>query len=171
MAIFALLFLESTNSQQTALGAVVWRSTSCLPAGDHLALIMKSPAPNYAQTQHVVIVGWWADLVSWSCVMPRSPSIVPDDTNRDVYLVLDDFGRLGRAWRETDEAGADRATLVRNLLDGQYEHPVRIVAFNTAEGWSRDVTAEIADELRRRYVEYHEVPESVLTFLEVANRR
>ena len=28
--------------------------------------------------------------------MPRSPSIVPDDTNRDVYLVLDDFDRLGR---------------------------------------------------------------------------
>jgi hypothetical protein len=104
--------------------------------------------------------------------MPRSPSIVPDDTNRDVYLVLDDFGRLDRAWRETDEAGANRATLVRNLLDEQYENPVRIVAFNTAQGWSRDVTVEIADELRRRYVEYDEVPESVLKFLEKAiNRR
>ena len=103
--------------------------------------------------------------------MPRSPSIVPDDTIRDVHLVLDDFGRLGRAWRETDEAGADRATLVRNLLEGQYESPVRIVAFNTAEGWSRDVTIDIADELRRRYVEYDEVPDSVLKFLEAANRR
>jgi hypothetical protein len=103
--------------------------------------------------------------------MPRSPSIVPDDTNRDVYLVLDDFGRLGRAWRETDEAGASRATLVRNLLDEQYEDPVRIVAFNTAQGWSRDVTVDIADELRRRYVEYDQVPASVLKFLEAANRR
>jgi hypothetical protein len=103
--------------------------------------------------------------------MPRSPSIVPDDTNRDVYLVLDDFGRLGRAWRETDEAGANRATLVRNLLDEQYEDPVRIVAFNTAQGWSRDVTVDIADELRRRYVEYDEVPTSVLKFLEAVNRR
>ena len=90
--------------------------------------------------------------------MPRSASLVPDDTNHDVYLVLDDFGRLGRAWRETDEAGADRTTLVRNLLDGQYEEPVRIVAFNTAQGWSRDVTVDIADELRRRYVEFDEVP-------------
>ena len=103
--------------------------------------------------------------------MPRSPSIVPDDTNRDVYLVLDDFGRLGRAWRETDEAEANRTTLVLNLLDGQYEDPVRIVAFNTAEGWSRDVTADIADELRRHFVEYDEVPESVLKFLEAINRR
>ena len=85
-------------------------------------------------------------------------------------LVLDDFGRLGRAWRETDEAGANRATLVRNLLDGQYEHPVRIVAFNTTEGWSRDVTVDIADELRRRYVEDDDVAESLLTFME-AHRR
>jgi hypothetical protein len=103
--------------------------------------------------------------------MPRSPSIVPDDTNRDVYLVLDDFGRLGRAWSETDEAGTSRATLVRNLLDGQYENPVRIVAFNTVEGWSRDATVDIADEVRRRYVEYDEVSESVLKFLEATNRR
>ena len=83
------------------------------------------------------------------------PSIVPED---DIYIVLDDFGPLGRAWRETDEAGASRPTLVRNLLEGQYENPVRIVAFNTAEGWSRDVTFDIADGLRRRYVEYDEVP-------------
>ena len=61
--------------------------------------------------------------------------------------------------------------LVRNLLDGQYESPVRIVAFNTAEGWSRDVTVDIADELRRRYVEFDEVPESVLAFLESATWR
>ena len=102
--------------------------------------------------------------------MPRSPSIVPNHTDRDTYLVLDDFGALGKAWRETDEAGANRATLVRNLLEGQYEDPVRIVAFNTAEGWSRDVTRDIADELRRRYVEYDEVPTSVLKFLEAVNR-
>ena len=102
--------------------------------------------------------------------MPRSPSIVPDDTNRDVYLVLDDFGHLGRAWRETAEAGTGRTTLVRNLLDGQYEDPVRFVAFNTAQGWSRDVTVDIADELRRRYIEFDEVPESVLAFVEATRR-
>src|ERR1700688_650162 len=103
--------------------------------------------------------------------MRTSPSIAPHDGHEDVYIVLDDFGSLGRAWRETDEAGANRATLVRNLLDGQFESPVRIVAFNTAEGWSRDVTVDIADELRRRYVEFDEVSESVRAFLEAANRR
>ena len=49
--------------------------------------------------------------------MPRSPSTVPEDADRDVYIVLDDFGRLGRAWRETD---ADRGTLIRHLLEGQF---------------------------------------------------
>ena len=93
--------------------------------------------------------------------MPRSPSIIPDSTNRDVYLVLDDFGSLGRVWPEW---------MIRSLLEGQYVNPVRIVAFNTAEGWSRDVTLDIADELRRRYVEDDEVPASVLKFLETASR-
>ena len=102
--------------------------------------------------------------------MRTSPSIAPNGLERDIYLVLDDFGRLGRAWRETDEAGASRPTLVRNLLEGQYENPVRIVAFNVAEGWCRDVTLDIADELRRRYIEFGEVPDSILDFME-ANRR
>jgi hypothetical protein len=36
--------------------------------------------------------------------------------------------------------------------------------------WSRDVTLDIADEVRRRYVEYGEVPDSILNFME-AHRR
>lgn len=36
------------------------------------------------------------------------------------------------------------------MLDGQYSDSVRIVAFNTAKGWSRDVSAEIADEIAQR---------------------
>ncbi|MGY3233509.1 hypothetical protein ACVWZ4_005957 [Bradyrhizobium sp. USDA 4472] len=104
--------------------------------------------------------------------MSRSPSIVPiAPTDRDVYLVLEDFGgRLGRAWCETAEEDTGRATLVRHLTEGQYEHPARIVAFNTAEGWSRDVTADIADELRRRFVELGDVSPSLLKFLERAAR-
>jgi hypothetical protein len=54
-------------------------------------------------------------------------------------LVLDDFRALGRAYLETDEAEAERERLIRNLLAGQYRKPIRIVAFNTSEGWSRDV--------------------------------
>jgi hypothetical protein len=101
----------------------------------------------------------------------QSPSIVPREANQDTYLVLDDFGgRLGRAWRETDEEDTDRETLIHDLMDDQYGNPARIVAFNTAQGWSRDVTMDIADELRRRFAEYEEVPASVLEFLETTSR-
>jgi hypothetical protein len=83
--------------------------------------------------------------------------------------LLDDFGRLGRAWRETVENATDRETLMRNLVEASSTtHPHR--AFNSAEGWCRDATVDIADELRRRYTEFGEVPESVLQFMQ-ANRR
>ena len=41
----------------------------------------------------------------------------------------------------------------------------------TTEGWSRDVTADIADELRRRYIETDELLASILAFLEATKRR
>jgi hypothetical protein len=81
------------------------------------------------------------------CVVMRSPSIAPG-FNADVYLVLDDFGKIGRAYWEAVEIETDRATIIRRLIEGQYEEPVRVVAFNTSEGWSRDVTAEIAREIK-----------------------
>jgi hypothetical protein len=70
---------------------------------------------------------------------------------RHTYLVRGDFGPIGCSWRETDAESAGRETLIRDLVDGQYGYPVRIVAFNTSEGWSSDVTNDIADELRRRF--------------------
>jgi hypothetical protein len=67
-----------------------------------------------------------------------------------VYLVLEDFGHLGRAFLETDIAEADRETIIRNFISGQYEKALRVVAFNTAEGWSRDVSEDIAGEVLDR---------------------
>jgi hypothetical protein len=102
--------------------------------------------------------------------MRHSPSVVRS-TSQDTYLVLDDFGgNLGRAWRETAEEDANREMLIRDLMDGQYSRPARIIAFNTAEGWSRDVTVDIADELRRRFAEYDDVPVSVQGLLGMARR-
>src|SRR5215213_6683630 len=81
---------------------------------------------------------------------PRStPSLVPSyDLN--VYIVLDDFGKIGRAYRETDEAEADLETVIENMMEGQYKHPMRVVGFNTSEGWSRDVSEDVAWEVVER---------------------
>jgi hypothetical protein len=40
--------------------------------------------------------------------------------------------------------------VVADLLSGQYTNPVGVVAFNVAEGWSRDASEDVAHELRRR---------------------
>ena len=56
-------------------------------------------------------------------------------------------GKHGIAYDETDPAKADRETIVRNFLTGQYGNGLRIVAFNTAEGWSWDVSEDIALEI------------------------
>jgi hypothetical protein len=79
-----------------------------------------------------------------------TPSIVPRDDDQNVYLVLDDLGRLGRVWREADAEVTDLETVIVDLLDGQYKSPLRVVGFNTAEKWSQDVSADVAHELRRR---------------------
>ena len=98
--------------------------------------------------------------------MRQSPSIVPDSFDRDIYLVLDDFGdRLGWAWPETDVADTDRATVIRHLLEGQYSSPVRIVAFNPAEGRSRDMTDDIAAELAQACADRGETPVSIADFI------
>jgi hypothetical protein len=101
--------------------------------------------------------------------MRISPSITPHRPEQNTYLVLDDFGQIGRAWRETNEDAADRETVIRDLLAGQYNSPIRIVAFNTNEGWSRDVTLDIADELRQRLAD-REISESILAFLIATNQ-
>jgi hypothetical protein len=90
------------------------------------------------------------------------------ESRQDTYLVLGNFGgRLGRAWRETHEQATSRETLISDLVDCQYSNPAPIIAFNTAEGWSRDVTMDIADELGRRL---DEVPASLQEFVETASR-
>jgi len=80
--------------------------------------------------------------------MRTSPSIVPRD--EDVYLVEDDLGRLGRVWREVDSERTDLETVVTDMLSGEYSNPVRVIAFNISEGWSKDVSKDIAIELERR---------------------
>ena len=61
-----------------------------------------------------------------------SPPLAPVGFDFDVYIVLDDFGSLGRSYRETAEEEADRESLIRDLMGGQYNNPARIVCFNTA---------------------------------------
>jgi len=50
---------------------------------------------------------------------------VPNGHDQTVYLVAEDFGKNGSAWRETDYDAADLETLIQNLLSGEYSNPIR----------------------------------------------
>jgi hypothetical protein len=58
--------------------------------------------------------------------MFRPASDYPDDIT--VYLAVNDFGSLGRAFVETDIAEADRETMIRNFLSRQYSNALPVVA-------------------------------------------
>ena len=79
-----------------------------------------------------------------------TPSIVPRWQDQTVYLVLNDYGRQGRAWCETDIERTDLESVISDLMAGQYKDPVTIAAFNLAERWASDVSEDIALEIRRR---------------------
>jgi hypothetical protein len=58
-------------------------------------------------------------------------------------------------------------TVVADLLSGQYRHPLRVVAFNTAEGWARDVSADVARQVLTCACESDdELPAAVRDFVE-----
>jgi hypothetical protein len=114
----------------------------------------------------------WVSLESRFCgveYMRRSswtPSIVPNIGDQTVYLVVDHLGRLGDVWSEVD-CETDLETVIQHLLEGQYNDPIRIVAFNTAEGWSQDASEDVAQELRRRCdLQFRDVPSGIQDFVE-----
>src|SRR5258705_13673773 len=65
----------------------------------------------------------------------------------DLHFVLGDFGALGTAYVETVPTEVDRDTIIRNMMNGEYDHPLQVIAVNPAKGWARDVSEDIARAL------------------------
>ena len=97
-----------------------------------------------------------------------TPTLVPKDVDdQNVYLVLDDFGPAGRAFREVAIDATDLEAVIHDLIAGQYSDPIRIVAFNTAEHWADDISVDVAQEIRRRFdAAYDDLPSTVEAFVE-----
>ena len=82
---------------------------------------------------------------------PHSTNLAPEPpSDVTVHIVLDDFGHSGRAYRETAEEAANFNTVVDDLIAGQFNYPIRVIAFNFSEGWSRDVSDHVAREVLER---------------------
>jgi hypothetical protein len=92
--------------------------------------------------------------------------IVPYGADQTVYLVVDRF-QSGSVYRETEVERTDLETIVSDFLTGQFNDPVRVIAFNTLEHWSDDVSRDVAAEIQTRCdIEGVEVPEHVRDFVE-----
>lgn len=79
-----------------------------------------------------------------------SPNHVPYGADQTVYLVVDSLGASGAGCRETEVERTDLEAIIRDLISGRFNDPVRVVAFNTLEHWSNDVSAEVAAEIQTR---------------------
>jgi hypothetical protein len=80
--------------------------------------------------------------------MPRtgwSPSTVPYGADQTVYLVIDRF-KNGTVYRETEIERTDLETIISDFMTGQFNDPVRVVAFN----WADDVSKDVAQEIQTR---------------------
>jgi len=86
---------------------------------------------------------------------------VPYGADQTIYLVVDRFRQ-----RETEVERTDLETIIVDLMSGQFNDPARVVAFNTLEHWSEDVSKQIAEEIQIRCdIEGIAVPEHVSDFV------
>jgi hypothetical protein len=79
-----------------------------------------------------------------------SPGYRAQRRGSDDLLVVDRFVGLGTVFRETDVEWSDLETTIVDLMFGQFNDPIRVVAFNTAEGWALDVSKDIAFGIQSR---------------------
>jgi hypothetical protein len=96
-----------------------------------------------------------------------SPSTVRYGADQTVYLVIDRF-RNGTVYRETEIERTDLETIVNEFMTGQFNDPVRVVAFNTLEHWADDVSKDVAQEVQMRCdIAGEAVPEHIQDFVDI----
>ena len=95
-------------------------------------------------------------------------SLVPNTGNADkaVYLVVDRVGSSHSVRRKTKVERTDIETIISNLIAGQFNDPVSVVAFNALGHWSKDLSRELAEEIQARCdIEAMPVPEHIRDFV------
>src|SRR4051794_36579594 len=88
-------------------------------------------------------------------ILPASQNVVPfplptvqtpaidRGPDTDFHMVEVRFGKV-RYFREAEADSMSFAAVIADILSGQIDHPVSVYAFNPVEGWSRDVSEDVA---------------------------
>jgi hypothetical protein len=93
---------------------------------------------------------------------------VPYGADQTVYLVFDSPGasRSGSDCLEKQIERDDLETTISDLLTGQFNAPVRVMAFNTLEHWIEDVSNQVAEDIQARCdIDGVPIPEHVRDFV------
>jgi hypothetical protein len=94
------------------------------------------------------------------------PTVVPYGADQTVYLVLDGFGTSRSDCPKKEIERDDLETVISDLLIGQFNAPVGVMAFNTLEHWIEDVSNQVAQEIQTRCdIDGVPIPEHVRDFV------
>ena len=95
-----------------------------------------------------------------------STCTVPYGADQTVYLVVDRYSS-GSVHREIELERSDLETIISDFMTGQFNDPVRVVAFNTLEHWVDDVSKDAAQEIQTRCdIAGEPVPEHLQDFVD-----
>ena len=95
-----------------------------------------------------------------------TPRLVLYGADQTVYLVFDSFGASRSDCPEKEIEREDLETTISDLLTGQFNAPVRVMAFNTLEHWIEDVSNQVAEDIQARCdIDGVPVPEHVRDFV------
>lgn len=91
---------------------------------------------------------------------------VPYGADQTIYVVVDGC-QHGKIYQEIEIERADFEAALTDLLSGQFNDPIRVVAFNTLEHWSKDISVDVAREIQCRCdIDGTDVPQYLAGFME-----
>ena len=107
----------------------------------------------------IVLVHGFASNARTNWVQPGWVSTLTRAGRRVVALDNRGHGQSSKLYNDADYH--------TDLMAGEYKNPLRVIAFNTHERWSEDVSEDVAREIRRRFdLQLADVPSNLQDFVE-----
>ncbi len=77
-----------------------------------------------------------------------------------LFLLQIDYGReSGTDWTIAE---CNRAALIEDFISGQFDRVLRVIEVETSEGWNRDVSLSLAEDIAAKRVH---LPDAVIGFI------
>jgi hypothetical protein len=90
--------------------------------------------------------------------------MVPYGADQTVYLVVE--AGPERRSRQTAVERSDLESIITDLMSGRFGNPVGILAFNTLEHWTDDLSKDVAREIQCRCdIEGDKIPDHLVDFV------